>query len=367
MNTGNKISKVFKVGGYGAYGFDDKETKFGGFGQATLHRNMQWMAIASYSKDVAESGAILPSEQTSIFSSEGIYPFFYNEMDKVEQWNLQTSLRPMRHIKLTVEGSYRDINPTTAYQFTGKTGELLNEYNVTSAAAELRFAYGEEFLMLPGSTISSGTTAPIVKLRYEHGFEGNKSDIAYNKLLLRCDYSHNFPLLGQFSISANAGKVWEAVPMGLLFNAHGSNIRNAKPRSYNIEAAGSFGTVYPGEFYSDQFAYLFIRHNFRDLLFKSKQFNPKIMVAANMGIGETSHLNRHQGYQFRTMDKGLYEVGVGIENLLNPVLHLYQKVAGGSKNYLQNLGFSAFYRMGPYAYKKQCDNLFFKISIGFNI
>ncbi len=91
------------------------------------------------------------------------------------------------------------------------------------------------------------------------------------------------------------------------------------------------------------------------------------MVAANVGVGETSHHNRHQGYQFRKMDKGLYEVGLGIENLLNPVWHLYQKVAGGGQNYLQNLGFSAFYRMGPYAYEKQCDNLFFKISVGFNI
>lgn len=367
VTTGNKVSKVFKVGGYGAYGFDDKTYKYGGFAQANLHRNMQWMVMANYSHDVAESGAILASEQTSMFSREGIYPFFYDEMDKVEQWNLQTSLRPMRHIKLTIEGNYRNFEPTTAYQFTSNAGRLLDQYEVTSAAAELRFAYGEGFLILPGSAISTGTTVPIVKLRYEHGFEGGKGDIAYNKLLFRCDYSHNFPLLGLLSVSANAGKVWEAVPMGLLFNAHGSNIQHAKPRNYNIEVAGSFGTVYPGEFYSDQFAYLFLRHSFRNLLFKSKHFSPRIMVAANVGVGETSHLNRHQGYQFRKMDKGLYEVGLGIENLLNPVWHLYQKVAGGGQNYLQNLGFSAFYRMGPYAYEKQCDNLFFKISVGFNL
>lgn len=367
VNTGNKISKVFKVGGYGAYGFDDKEVKFGGFAQANLHRNTQWMITANYSRDVAESGAILPSEQTSMLLSEGMYRFFYNEMDMVKQWKVQTSLRPMRHIKLTFEGNYRDIDPTTAYQFIDKTGKLLNQYNVTSAAAELRFAYGEEFLMLPGSVISSGTTAPIVKLRYERGFEGTKGDIAYNKLLFRCDYSHNFHLVGQTSISVNAGKVWEAVPMGLLFNAHGSNIRDAKPHNVNFEVAGTFGTVYSGEFYSDQFAYLFIRHSFRDLLFKSKLFSPKIIVAANLGFGETSHLNRHQGYQFSTMDKGLYEVGVGVENLLNPILHVYQKISGGRKNYLQNLGFSTFYRMGSYAYEKQCNNFYFKISLGFNI
>jgi len=91
------------------------------------------------------------------------------------------------------------------------------------------------------------------------------------------------------------------------------------------------------------------------------------MVAANVGYGDLSHKDRHVGYPFRTMNRGLYEVGFGVENLFDPVLHLYQKVLGGSTNYIQSIGFSLFYRMGPYSYLKQSSNLFFRISAGINI
>jgi len=34
---------------------------------------------------------------------------------------------------------------------------------------------------------------------------------------------------------------------------------------------------------------------------------------------------------------------------------------------IQSIGFSLFYRMGPYSYLKQSNNLFFRISAGINI
>ncbi|SDD12050.1 hypothetical protein SAMN05216323_10877 [Williamwhitmania taraxaci] len=91
------------------------------------------------------------------------------------------------------------------------------------------------------------------------------------------------------------------------------------------------------------------------------------MVAANMGAGQMSYIERHLVYPFRTMDKGLYEVGLGVENLLSPAMILLQKIKGGSQNFIQSIGVYAFYRMGPYAFEKQGNNFFFKISAGINL
>lgn len=367
VNTGSRISKVIKLGGYGAYGFGDSTAKYGGFMQVNLNRTYRWSATAGYSSDVAESGAILPSEKGSIFSSEALYPFFYDEMDNVKKWNLETTISPLRYLTVTLDGSMQNIAPTTSYQYVANNGKLLNTYKVTSASVELRYAYGEELLQLPDRTLPQGTTAPVVRLKFERGVDVLHGQLAYNKVLFRVDYSHNMPLLGIFSVSASAGKVWEAAPLGLLFNAHGSNYRDAKPKTWSVEVASSFTTVYPGEFYSERFAYLFLRHSFRNLIVKTKYFSPQIMVAANLGYGDLSHKDRHVGYPFRTMNRGLYEVGFGVENLFDPVLHLYQKVLGGSTNYIQSIGFSLFYRMGPYSYLKQSSNLFFRVSAGINI
>ena len=85
----------------------------------------------------------------------------------------------------------QDIAPTTSYQYVGNNGTLLNTYKVTSASVELRYAYGEELLQLPDRTLPQGTTAPVVRLKFERGVDALHGQLTYNKALFRVDYSRN--------------------------------------------------------------------------------------------------------------------------------------------------------------------------------
>lgn len=88
-------------------------------------------------------------------------------------------------------------------------------------------------------------------------------------------------------------------------------------------------------------------------MLRTKGFEPEFLIATNIGWGDLDGqlLSNHKGVSMNTMDKGYYESGLLINNLLD--LKMY------------NLGLGAFYRYGPYSFDETMDNFAFKISIVF--
>ena len=76
-----------------------------------------------------------------------------------------------------------------------------------------------------------------------------------------------------------------------------------------------------------------------------------------MGFGTLKHPEKHQGIPFKTMEKGLFESGAIIDQIIrfNYINIAYIGVGGG-----------VFYRYGPNRLPNQRDNLAFKISINFS-
>ncbi len=107
------------------------------------------------------------------------------------------------------------------------------------------------------------------------------------------------------------------------------------------------------EFVSDQFAYLFLTHNFGRLTgTKGQYFRPELALVQNMGIGSLSHPEDHQGIAIKTMEKGYLESGLMINNIFR---FKYLKL------FYYGFGAGAFYRYGNYALPRTTDNFAFKI------
>jgi len=105
------------------------------------------------------------------------------------------------------------------------------------------------------------------------------------------------------------------------------------------------------EFLSDRTIGLFFKHNFGKLLLRAGKFEPEFIVATNVGFGSLSQTPMHQGISFQTMEKGFYESGFIVDNLLHlPML---------------KLGLGTFYRYGPYGYKESWKNIAYKFSLVF--
>ena len=107
------------------------------------------------------------------------------------------------------------------------------------------------------------------------------------------------------------------------------------------------------EFLSDRYAALFFTHDFGKLLFKTKMFKPEFALVNNVGIGTLANKNNHFGIKIKTMEKGYFESGVLINNLLN--------------SQMIGLGVGVFYRYGTYALPTNKENISLKVSFKINI
>jgi hypothetical protein len=187
-----------------------------------------------------------------------------------------------------------------------------------------------------GQRISMGTDFPVLTLAYSRGLKDvwdGRYD--YQKLEARLEYDVRIPALGKSSLRVDAGWVDSSIPYGLLFTGEGSFIRN-----WSVLVRNSFMTAEPYEFLSDRYVNVHFAHAFGSLLFHAGNWRPSVTVFQNIGWGGLKNPAFHQGIDFRTREKGLFETGLQLDNL---VKFNYLNVA-----YL-GLGAGAFMRYGPYA------------------
>ena len=107
------------------------------------------------------------------------------------------------------------------------------------------------------------------------------------------------------------GWVDSPIPYTNLFNGHGSY------GVFTIETENSFATMRMNEFVMDRFGAVFFQHDFGKLLIKREKFQPGIVIATHAGYGKLVHLANHTGIDIKSMEKGYFESGLLVKNILN--------------------------------------------------
>ncbi len=103
------------------------------------------------------------------------------------------------------------------------------------------------------------------------------------------------------------------------------------------------------EFIADRHVMLFTRHDFGSLLFKKGKFAPHLGLATHIAFGSLRPKHALQFPSLKTPEKGYFESGVILGNLLS--------------NPLMNLGVGVFYRYGHYQLDKTLDNFSLKLVV----
>ena len=112
------------------------------------------------------------------------------------------------------------------------------------------------------------------------------------------------------------------------------------------------------EFVSNRYIYLFMNHNFGRLTStKNKTFRPELSLIQNMGYGELGNSSDHKNLAYKTLEKGFFESGLVITNLVrfSCVNLIYIGLGGG-----------VFYRYGHYAWETKAENFNYKFSLSFS-
>jgi hypothetical protein len=345
--TNDMVSRNFQLSGYWGYGFGDKVQKYGGEFRYMFNRDRQIDLKAGYRYDAVESGGVSLFGENTIAVFDRLRYFLVNRMHYNEMKYVALGFRSLKYFKWNIGLSeeYKVIPYSYGYESpVASYSNLFTHYNTASVIASCRFAYKEKFLKNARTQISLGTDYPVVFFQFAHGIDNLlDGEFNYNRYDLKIIHSVYIKYLGKSSITVNAGFIDNDVPYTDLFNAMSSF------RQFTIYVPNSFATMRMNEFVSDQYVSIFYTHDFGSLLYRSKKFEPRIAIATNAGFGSLRHPEKHTLINVNTMEKGFFESGLLLNNLLK--LPMY------------SIGLGAYYRYGAYAYDVDKYNFSWKFTL----
>jgi hypothetical protein len=345
------ISRLFNVGGHIAYGFRDKELKYGYNLRINLYPDNDIFLLFKYRDDLAEAGGYEFIDSRTLLSSEYYRRFMIENMDHSVEKEIFLGLRLFKYLQSGVFINNAMVSSTNGYMFSisdDNPAILMDEFTYTEIGVKFRYSYKEGFMKTPyGNKFSLGTNYPVLNLNLTEGTTLLDGDFRYTRIEAKISKTFTTKSLGRSRFQIVAGKVFGNLPYSKLYNGHGSYKR------FTVETENSFATMRHNEFLSDRFISFYFKHNFGSLIFKSRFFSPEFAIATNIGVGYLDHPEKHNNFEFETMEKGYYESGLLVNNILAP----------GFVGY----GFGIFYRYGPYAFSKSSDNFAYKLTIKFNL
>jgi len=348
VHTNDELIKNFSVGGYFGYGLKDHQWKYGGDAILTLNKEKELQLTARHQNELLETG----NSKLDFFRPRqfDFRKYLASQMDRIQQNSLILGFRALKYAQFNISLNNTRIDPQYSYTFQPVEISFIHQYTTTDLTLNLRYAFKEKLIKSFGQRFSMGTKYPVFSLSYTRGIQDwLNGDFDYNKVEARIEQSIYFRNLGESKIRIEAGYIDSPLPYGLLFTGDGSYIRN-----FSVLIKNSFQTVEPYEFLSDQYVSLHYSHNFGSLLLQIGNWKPSITLHQNIGWGSLSHPEYHQGIEFSTREKGLYETGLQLDNLI--------RFKYLSLSYI-GFGAGAFYRYGPYASGSASDDLAFTFSV----
>jgi len=330
LSTNKDFSKRIEVGGYAVYGFGDKEWKYGGHFGFLFDKNRENRLDLIYRNDLH-----VPAEPKFIQRGDFLnFSQFANIRDKIIYKGVNLQTFPIKYLRLNAKFNQEQITPLYDYEF--RDDVAANPFIFSEFQLGFRYAFNEKFVRLFGRRINNQSNFPIVELQYIKGLNNFlNGGWDYDKFLFSISHTFRRKALGKTEYRLEAGYINKVVPFPKLFTSFGLG---AGYRGTSLGISQGFQTMDLYEFLSDRFVHLFFRQDFGTLLLKSKKFKPTIILEHNLAYGSLQNPELHQNIEFKTLEKGFFEAGIILENLIR-VKYLNMAYIG--------LGAGMYYRYGP--------------------
>ncbi len=348
--TNERLSDKIFLGGHFAYGFGDNDFKYGLNARWVISKKLEMDLQVAYLDDVRESASYTFYQTTKGFSSDRFRKFLIEEKDQIKEWETSYGFRMLQYFRARIFISSAFASFWAPYEYIipdTQPPQIISEGQFTQTGIRFRFAFKEKFFQSEAGRVSIGTKYPILYGNFIKGINLFNGEFNYTKFEARLTQNFMSRSLGKTSISLDAGIIKGDAPYTILYDGRGSY------KSFTIETDYSFGTMRMNEFLADRFFSVFFKQNFGKLLGKSQWFQPDIVLVSNLGVGYLSHPEVHSGISFKTLDKGYYESGILVNNLLN--------------QFFVGYGLGVFYRYGPYTLPDIIDNFAFKFTLNFKL
>ena len=345
VQTNDKISSFFSIGGYFAYGFLDKKSKYGGSINFNIYKKRGIKLGFLYKNDVIASSGYNFLEP-SVFTTTEIAR---KDMTYVTQYAARLQSIPFKHFRFNISAARQTMYNPTDYENIRPTFPVFENYNFFETAFRFRFAPKEQLTYINNEFFPvTNITAPIFMGNIIKGFNNFNGNYDYLKLEAKINLNFLTKTFGKTNLQFVGGKVWGELPYFKLYNGHGTYY------NFNIEEPNSFATMRMNEFLSDQFFAVYLRQDFGSLLYKTKKFKPQIFLVSSVIYGTLNNINYHFNIPIQTLEKGYFESGI----LINSIARW--------KEFL-GFGVGVFYRYGDYAFDSIEDNFAYRLTLTLNL
>lgn len=346
LETSERMMKNITIGGYFGWGTRDKDWKYGGYSIFDINKRNGLQISLSYQQDLLHRGGnVFTKEGFNLGNTEAYARIYRAYMEKQRLAELKLRYEPLGNLKLYISGNYQRIEFTKGYQYMPIDTAYFNgaKLDLAETSIELQWNILERVMLLGDMRVAEPSGFPKIAIKLTKGWKGiAESQMDYLRVSAKISQDVKSLRFGELNWTLLASQSFGEVPLFLKQNAIGTR------QEWNVSTANTFETVYPGEFYHDRQAALFIRYGFPTIKTKAKWNEPQFMVHHGIGVGDFKNKAEHN-QAFNSMDHGLYEAGL----ILNGIL---------TQN-IVSIGVGAFYRYGYYSNVNEVKNIVPKISV----
>ena len=345
LNTNEKFSTNYSLNAYTAYGFRDETVKYGYGADYFVNKAYSGKIFGNYAQDVSASGQIPYLLQNNItkFINGSLKNIYNNQYYSYKRYTLGYEQDIFRNLTFNASLNYEKQKNEFTYRYKNNTG-WLDLYNTQLA---VRWAPKDQYLRTPYGrvTVKQGQSVFYI-LANKYWKIG---DSPFDAFRLNVTYADVFDTkLGKTKFNASTGAVFGELSLMNLFEGVGNAKNKPVFKNFALSTSNNFETMRPGEFYADRYVSFQIRHIFAGVKVGKNVILPQFIYRGI--LGDISHQQNHQDFQFKTPKHYFHETGIEVNNII-----------------LKNFGIGAYYRLGAYSLPKFEDNLYINLTLNLNL
>lgn len=314
---------TWRIQGYGAYGFDDNQFKYGISGKVLLNKKNRFIISGGNRRDIEQIGVSLTTSNDLLGRSFASSSFFASgdnsKLTSINLTNFSAEFEPVKNLVLQAGVSYRTLksaSPTFSLDYYDEFGNIENQIKQYEFNASVDFMPGRRPIGFGVERTNVDDNYTRLYLSFSQGLKDiADSDFDYQKL----QFYYKQPLLvggfGRLFTTFEAGKIFGTVPLGLMGVVPGNQSYFIIDNTYNLM------NYY--EFVADEYVSLHFEHNFNGRLFSRVPFLRKLNWREIIGIkgvygtvsDENRAMNASSTITYTAPDDVYWEYHAGIGNI----------------------------------------------------
>lgn len=342
--TNDKLSKHFKLEGYSALGLKDNKHKYQAGGLMKVHHESEsWLGI-SYTDDIREIASTSFLIDKRSFKLVDPRPFNVTTFYNYKTWRTYFETKLMSKAWSVWQLSQSEIVPLSNYQFLNNE-QIYTRFEMTTAQLSVQWNPWSLFMQTPDGRQEIEKSYPKFTFQTTHSLNAfGANDFDFWKFDFRTEYEKKYLNQHKFSALFQAGFTEGDVPLTHLYSISPNNLtKDAILQRVTLAGKNSFETMYFNEFFSSTYAMMQFKYAINRQQI-ARKIKPSFVLVTRMAWGNMKDFDKHQGIEFKTLEKGYIESGVEINKIY------------------KGFGITSFYRYGPNQLPKFDDNISLKIS-----